>query len=161
MTIRKLQMLEPLNCLKSILSASIEFNEFIGRTTVDATAGGLKVILGYATDHSAKAVLALIELESTAFTTSTFQTDLIILLRLERPTPSSESNDTESAQYVSFLAACEAVLDGIREDTIGQLDKLNISTVSITNPPQIMDSTDDTTQTADFWRCEFAVGVRA
>lgn len=161
MSFRKLLMLEPLQCLKDLLKASEEFNLFIGRLSVNETAAEAQIKLGYAEDYTAKAVIALIDLETTKVSTGSFESLPVILLRLERPTPAAERTYTESVQYESFVGACEKVLDGIREDTVGQLDKLQIESVTLSLPPQITDPADDTLQTTDFWRCEFTVTVRA
>lgn len=156
--VRKLHILEPLNCLRDLLKASTEFATFIGLSSVDETKQEAAVRYGYATDNTAKAVIATVELESRSDSSNNFDTTTGLLLRLERVTPESEMGTVEQ-EYVGFLDACESVLDGLREDTAGQLDKLNIRAVRLGNPPQVVDPEDNTETTVNLWRCDFILEV--
>ena len=159
--VRKLHMLGPLNCLRDLLKDSTEFATFLGLDTPDETTQLAAVVYGYANDLTAKAVIALADLETNSSTTSNFDTVPNLLLRLERETPADEDGTTESEQYISFLGDCECVLDGLREDTAGQLDKLNISGIALGNPPQIMDPENNTGTDRNVWRCDFIIQVNA
>lgn len=157
--VRKLHILEPLNCLRDLLKASTEFATFLGLSEVEETAQEAAVKYGYATDATAKAVIATVELESTSTSTNNFETTTGLLLRLERETPTDETGTIEE-EYKSFLGACEGVIDGLREDTAGQIDQLNIRAVRLGNPPQIVDADDNTEADRNLWRGDFILEVQ-
>lgn len=158
--VRKLHIRAPLDCLATILSTSAEFATFIGLGSVDETAQLAAVHYGYTRVLTPKAVIATVDLETAKTSTTNFDTTIQILLRLERQTPTSQINTTESDQYKTFLTDCEGVLDDIREAT-ADLGTLNIQTVNFANPPQIIDDEDNTTTDLHTWRFEMILGVIA
>ena len=159
MTVRTQQITGPMSGIKTLLAASDSFNTFIGRESVDEAIAAASIHYFSTTGTAAQALLWPEDYESAGLTLTTFTTDTLVILRLERETPTDELGDSTNEQAWSFLQAAEAVIDELKTDVAGRLDRLNISNVTLSTAPHMVDFEDSTDSQIPFWLVEFVIQV--
>jgi len=160
-----LHIKQPLIHLKTLLSESAAFQALVG--AADATAALPFIHCGGAEDKDGKTTLqaaktiprAVIALQSFSSAKSgTWTTDIVLAVRLEATTDSTDADKSLSDRYLAFLGKLESIMDQIRE--LGSAGtRLNIVSVDIAIAPQQREP-DKQGDDGEVWGTQFDVGVR-